>query len=718
MAQQVQANIENTFVNGLITQATGLNFPEKACTDTDNCIFWETGEVSRRKGIDFEDESSPTVLDRTDCAMSTFVWKNVSNDANITLVVEQVGDKLYFWDGISFPNISLGVIANTIDLTTFIPIGGSDPSQKECQFANGHGFLFVTHPSLDPFYVSYDPSTNTVTGTVIELQIRDFAGDPDETAPLGVDFRPVTNFLGLSNKHHYNLRNQGWNDTNIQTWDTARVDMPSNADVMFLFKNSSEVFDPATTAANIIQGNSPAPKGHFILNVFDQDRVTASSISGLTETTTSGRRTSTCAFFAGRVFYSGINFQTFKGYILFSQIIEPSNTTQFGQCYQANDPTSEQDFDLLPSDGGVIDIAEAGQIYKLFPTQSSLIVFAANGVWQITGSTGLGFTASDYSVNKLSDTQSISGTSFVNVGGMPIWWNHDGIYTIASAGAGILAVKNLTEGSIKFFYQQSIPDESKLYARGAYDSILKRVQWVYKDDSVPEDIASFYNFNRMLTLNLNTNAYYPWSIASGNPTINGIFFIESVPETITEETVIDGASDTVIDALGDTVTVLVKTGLITSRIVYVTTYPQTGTNSNLTFSVEDDITYQDWMSYSGGPVDYSSFFVTGYKLHGNAIAKFQPNWVYVYHRQDGHLDGLTSGSYKFRGVWDYANNTSTNRFSIQQTVSYTDPTYTYGRKRLKVRGHGLALQFRVDSNGHDPFDIIGWGLFETKNQLP
>jgi len=51
-----------------------------------------------------------------------------------------------------------------------------------------------------------------------------------------------------------------------------------------------------------------------------------------------------------------------------------------GNCYQVNDPTSDQLFDLLPTDGGVIVIQGCGSIYKLFPLQNALLVFAANGV--------------------------------------------------------------------------------------------------------------------------------------------------------------------------------------------------------------------------------------------------------------------------------------------------------------------------------------------------
>src|SRR5690348_5828667 len=176
MPRQVVQTVENSFVNGLISQGAGLNFPEKGCTDTDNCIFWEWGAVTRRQGIDFEDQFVSQTVTRSSSAFSTFVWKNVADDANITLVVQQVGDTLYFWDAITFANISLGAIADTVDLNDFTPAGGIAPDRYECQFANGHGVLFVFHPYCEPFYVEYDALTSTFTATQISVQIRDFEG--------------------------------------------------------------------------------------------------------------------------------------------------------------------------------------------------------------------------------------------------------------------------------------------------------------------------------------------------------------------------------------------------------------------------------------------------------------------------------------------------------------------------------------------------------------
>src|SRR5258708_983802 len=182
----------------------------------------------------------------------------------------------------------------------------------------------------------------------------------------------------------------------ITKWFGVLDNYPSNSDIWWLYKNTSQVFDPATTFANVQQQVTAAPKGSFVFNPFIQDRSTVSNIANLTTVSTK-LRPLTGSFFQGRVFYAGVNdsfqasgdepFYTWSENIYFSQII--TSTKSFGKCYQENDPTSQTLFDLLPSDGGQIVIPGCGAIYKLFPLRFCVLVFAANVIWFIPGITGI-----------------------------------------------------------------------------------------------------------------------------------------------------------------------------------------------------------------------------------------------------------------------------------------------------------------------------------------
>jgi len=78
MPQQITSSVENNFTKGFITESTGLNFPENAATDTDNCEYTLIGDVDRRLGIDLEANAVISLpVDRTNKAISTYKWNNV-----------------------------------------------------------------------------------------------------------------------------------------------------------------------------------------------------------------------------------------------------------------------------------------------------------------------------------------------------------------------------------------------------------------------------------------------------------------------------------------------------------------------------------------------------------------------------------------------------------------------------------------------------------------
>src|ERR1700761_62725 len=120
MPQQITTATENNFTKGLITEATGLNFPENAATETDNCIYSLVGDVYRRPGFDFEPFWENFAFDRTQCAMTSYVWNNPGGESNKRLMVRQIGAQLViyeidqvtnsaplsFWNLGSNPNIS------------------------------------------------------------------------------------------------------------------------------------------------------------------------------------------------------------------------------------------------------------------------------------------------------------------------------------------------------------------------------------------------------------------------------------------------------------------------------------------------------------------------------------------------------------------------------------------------------------------------------------
>lgn len=690
--------VQNSFTGGLNTDATGLSFPENSCTDVDNCILTNFGNIKRRGPFNLESGFSNYASNNSGKVIVSSVWSNVAGEGDITFVVVQIGDSLHFYKASSQTSLSSNKHATVIDITDFAPVGVTTVATLECQFATGNGLLFVTNQRLNSFYIEYDVDLDTFSTHLIDIQVRDFEGD---TADVNTDSnRPAS----LEAHHEYNLKNQGWTAANITAWDTARTDIPSNCDVEWYFKNTNNEFD-FTTVDDRSVGNSLAPRGHFIYSLYDTDR--ASNVATATSSSIPISRVSSCAFFAGRVFYAGLNAIKQNSKIFFSQIIETS--AEYGKCYQTNDPTSEELFDLLPSDGGVIDLISAGTVIKMMPMYSSLIVFCSNGIWQISGTDAGGFGANNYTVIRLATYNLISHTAFVDVQGTPHWMTNEGVFNLtADQQTNALRVQCITDGKIRNLILNDILAESKQYARGIYDQFTKTVQWLYR--STPSTgFNDRYVFDSILVQNLITGAWYKWSISPTDVKINSVVNIFSISGALVASNVIAGSGNQVIAGSGNNVIVIGSDS--TAGIVAVNKYFVT-VGSNVTFAehFEDVDLKLDWTSVVAGD-PYVSYFITGYAVHGQAARKFQTNYVHMFSEVNEDVDI----SYKIQGQWNYATSGNTGKWSVAQTININPQNYRFKPNRIKIRGHGRACQFKIFNNTTQPFNFIGWSTFETAN---
>lgn len=713
MPRQAGTFTENTFVKGLITEATGLNFPEQAVTQTDNCVFDEKGTVSRRLGFDFEFGYQTTNNGDTR-AITTYRWDAAAGDGDISLLVMQIASTLYFYE--TDDGAVSDDLVDTLDLSPFKPSGSSLlVGDFECQYASGKGYLFVANPAMESIYVSYDPDARTVSATAITLQIRDFEGVDDG---LEVYDRPSV----LSDAHEYNVLNQGWDvdqldlsgggsDQPLDNWDSARGDFPSNADVWWLYM-VSDGLDFNHQKHN--RANTPAPKGHFILSYYDQERNGLDTISGrvienLTGHRTSGDyRASTIEFFAGRVWYAGTRGSGFANEILFSQIIE--RDSQIGQCHQVNDPACEDVFDLLPSDGGVILIPDSGTVVRLFAFEDSILIFSTNGVWKVSGSEGIGFRANDYSVVKVSSIPVLTASSFVSIAGVPSFWNNEGIYTMTSdSTSGIPVVTSITDNTIKEFFDE-IPIESRRYAKGAYNRFTRVLTWVYSS-AAPVSFRQRYSYDKILCFNTMSNAFYGWSVDDSDVTINSVVVCMSAEAVSTPAIVTNSALATVIDASLDTVYAYGVTETIAADVTKFLVSVSDGAGSfNWTFAEPWNTSYLDWYVFDETGVSYESSFTTGYKVHGDGQRRVSPTYINLFFDtsdEDSSID--------FRSIWKYANSGSTGKWSSAQRVTTTSNLFDYTRRRIKSRGSGEVYQFKVTSVEGEAFNLIGWSVFETSN---
>lgn len=722
MARNLGNTIQNKFGGGLITEATGLNFPPNGATATSNCIFNEKMSVTRRPGFNFELNSVPAVFNTTNRVIVEYLWQGVAGNGTINFQVVQIGRKVLFYNVDPTQPLSAGLFSNELDLTSYNTAGSPAPDTQYCQFASGYGYLFIVHPYCDPIYVQYSITSGALTFTQVTLMQRDFAGLIEPGVLL--QNRP----LALTTAHTYNLFNQGWIyystpwDTYINDFQSELSAYPSNCDVWWFYKDSSGDFDPATTKNNVSVGNTQAPQGSILFPCFNQDRSAAiaslsvglnyhgpdSVLPGIPVVSAGFNRPSAVAFFAGRVFYAGVGSQQFTNQIYYSQIIQGNQN--INQCYQANDPTGDDNAvtDLLPSDGGVLIEPEIGQIYKMYTVAYSLIIFASNGIWAISGNTGSGFTATDFSVSKISSIGMQSPTSFIDFDGIPIWWNNDGIFTMGSGGVSPngnqgAAIQSLTEGTIKTFYN-AIPAASKLNAKGTYNRSNHTITWLYTS-TVPTTIDSQYIYDSALLMNTITKAFYLWSLPTTPQTISGITTIQTQGTGYILENVINRLGANVVDQLGNIIQVArgIPSG-VSAITKYLTQFNVSPGVNAISWSDNSDLSYLDF-----GSIDYLSTTTGGYSLDGQAIAKFQAPYVQFY------LNNTNSNQVQVTVSWNFANDPSTTKISVSDILMSEGGRYDYVTYRRKFRGSGRAMQVTFSSITGQPFEVAGWAIEVSTN---
>lgn len=718
MARSAGVSIENNFSRGLITEVTGVNSPENSVTETKNMVYDRRGRTFPRLAFDYEENHTTPDVDALSQTgvRSEYLWETFASGGTKSFVVIQLGSVIRFFETAEADSLSSGYKSFFVDLATYSSgFSGPTISSSPASFTSGRSYLFIAHPNCQTLYVKYNEADDTITVNPILIQIRDFEG-LDDGLPIGA--RP-----GLSNLHSYNLSNQGWNSTaqlyrseyiypiNVLSSFVSYYGVyPSNADVWWYYLAANpqigtrpdeatgiEAFDPrlANTQLDLYGSTRPAPKGHHIINALSTNR---SAVSGVPvpEESSGGYQPSVVAFYMGRAFYGGIQSQKYASTIYFTQIIQ--SDTDLGKCYQSNDPTSRESYDLLSSDGGLIKIQDLSNIIDMRVIGESLYVFASNGVWAVTGSDNGPFKATDYVVRKISSFPAIAKQSIVDVGGVPIWWNYEGIFTLQKDSVGLTSeVTSLTLSTIQRFYDD-IPAAAKLGAKGAFNDQESLVYWLYQDAA-----EQTYVFDRLLVLDVGSGAFYPLDLPTSGPDVCGIIPLRTV-RSVYDEVQVVAAGGNVTNSANDPVTVDVLQGLLPTEKVFKFLVID-GDDASFAEMLRED--YLDW-----GTTPYEYFFVTGYRIRGDILKKFQTNYLTVI------TEDVENASCYVQGVWDYTDSPMSGRYTNPQQVCRSRLYRNHQVSRIVMRGHGRSLQFRFFGESGRPFIIVGWSGFETTNDLP
>lgn len=546
--------------------------------------------------------------------------------------------------------------------------------------------------------------------------------------------------------HVYNLFNQGWGmpvtDYRTVTGDpitmfysyqlnadpSAVITFPSNADSLQEF----EYPDPHLVAE---QGNdlwhsdkqwdnpigmTRSPKGHFIIDVVYRaqsridvidERVTAYP------SMTSGQNLVLPIFegsldegpfevasHAGRLFYTRFyssestnNFVDSRSinitdYIFYSQLIS-SGRSKVNLCYQNGDPTSKQESDLLPTDGGYIRINEAKGIVKLLDVGTSLIVFCGNGVWTISGGAS-GFSATSQQIKRLTSKGCVSANSVILAGKDVYYWSEESIFHINTNSEDNYEITDITEGRIKSFYRE-ISKEDKANSSGAYHEKKDQILWMYGLSITPthNNEASPVSDNQGLFYKRKFKAFTRSIFAEDSVTGKSQAFV----------------ADLFYNREREAIDLLVVNKKASDSFLYLGLLVEEG-------SFWSDVNFGNDETFGIQLIDVRSSVKFGNITGGDLSRDKKIGYLTTHYQYD--TASASDIQANVRAMWNWSNDQTSGKWSDPQRTYRIDPRITGSNfdvvtTRVKIRGKGKNVVFEITDQDKGRMHLLGWSMYAS-----
>jgi hypothetical protein len=715
MGRQRSAVQVNQFIGGLNTEANPLSFPDNNSIDEVNIELTTRGTRKRRTGFDVEPnyvvvDTGVTYSTTLKLGRSQFRWENPGGTTTKHFVVIQIGNYLAIHDADALPISSGGVFSFTFNVSTY---------STDYSYAIVDGNLVIATGLKTPTVLSYDGTT--VTKTDPTLLVRDLWGvvatDSSSnvlTTPSLTSYRPGGTATAT---HVYNLRNQTFalphveGDADTQTVidpiaefyaASGNTVYPSNADsvLQFLVADANKATNRTVERFNgdsmfkTPPGNTLAPKGYFVIDALNRgasrnaneallrgrNGALSYAISTLPVDITPGGPT-VVASYASRAWYAGFSGVVTGGdalsphmdsYILFSKQVK--NKLDIPYCYQEGDPTSNLDPDVVDTDGGFLKIEGIGPIKAMVPMETSLFVIAENGVWRIVGTDENSFTATQFSISKITTDGCFSPQSVVAISSGIMYWGEDGIYLIAQNDGGLWASQNIIRNSIQTYFNGLSADDKRSVV-GYYDINDPSVRWIFGNGlQLRQGIEE-------LIFNIKFQAF----------TRNTIGVLPSVFGPLT--------------AVGGVNRVTPLFRKITPKKSFYSIIVTPSPTLRYTFGGYRDNTVMDWVTYGG--IDTPGYLIAGAVNKGSARLRKDVPYLSTFFE---NLNPIESSCF-IQSQWDWTSSSLSNRWSIPRQAFRavrSDPGLTMVTTRNKIRGGGKSVAFKFSTETNKPFHLYGW----------
>jgi len=683
-----QSKLYTPLTVGYVTEVTPLTYPEGATSDELNSFVTTRKSRVPRFGFREEDDFTSTDLGQEPDVTSNHYWDNPGNEKRTRFLVLQVRNVVWFWD-ISSYNCSGNRKSFTINLNSYTNPYYGAASGDPIDVASGKGYLFITSPRIEPLLVEYDPAEDDITVTQLTLKIRDFKFLPTTEEFTDKPTNPSDEFL-------YNLYNQGWNDDTLEDYREGGgpylqqfdgynrypsltkhwglglrpyVSTQSSPSAGELSRIGREFFDPVLYERFKWTGTSVAPNGSKIYDAF---RITREVDGRPVQQEIKNRRPISVAFKFGRVWW------TDGDLIYFSQIIE-QDPLKAQNCYQDADPTSNDISEIVDTDGGTINILEAGTVIKILSASNSIIVFTENGVWEISGAEGDPFKPTSYVPAKISNSELESIKTAVDVDGIPMWASTEGLYTLTLDDVSRKYVEQpLTDQTIKTYYD-NITDKANMDIE--YDRSSKKVY--------------FQHGLNVLVFDTINGSFHPWTIADVGKTLIGCFSTKARGRIENNDLVQANGEQVVANGENVVVTTFSDAENITTIKFIILD------DTEVTFGSFIDTTYYDFTDQA-----YSVYFESGHLFEQTPTQRKDIPMITFYFKEDS-LDSECLFSTK----WDFADDANSNL--------WTDPIDIYETKGIyrgttstsrQIYGSGNFVVLRFEGVAGKYFELYGFNI--------
>jgi len=390
-----------------------------------------------------------------------------------------------------------------------------------------------------------------------------------------------------------------------------------------------------------------------------------------------------CAYFAGRAWFAGIQDGEWADTVFFSKIAQ--KPAGFSACHQEADPTNPEFNMLSSSDGGTVVIPNLGNVQRMLTLKDALIIYSDRGIWEIGGGRRGLFTASQYSVRKITEAECSSGRSPIVIGNRSIYTGPRGIHVLAPNKYTRVIEESSLSDQLVLTLWNAIPEANQSTVQTVHDSALNRVYFLYGDSG---DNTNHYA--NTLVLDLRVGAYYKYVFNTTAAT--GLLGAFSITDS-------DSAANN-------------------KKIKWTAQ----STNSLVTC----DLNQTDYIDFNGAesPLPY---VVTGWDNLGDFQRRRQAPVITVFAKrtETGYIaagdgwDGVNESSNLLTAYWDWTDDDISGKIGSQnETYRHTRafvPSaaddvsgYPVVTTRNKIRGRGRVLQLRFDGAATKDSHILGF----------